>query len=159
MARLQSKLRANTIISSVADLRLTREQERKHNKTKQKTNKWITQEKGKTRALVMTPLCLIKQAGWGGNNETIYAEGNDGQRVRGLPDVRGSSPKVSAQWVGTALTAQLLTSQKEKPPPVHLTEIQTSISPSSAVGLNTTSVLANYATETVTVPPSNQSQT
>nr|CAD7448405.1 unnamed protein product [Timema bartmani] len=31
--------------------------------------------------------------------------------------------------------------------PVHPTEIQTSISPSSAVELNTTSVLANYATE------------
>nr|CAD7427999.1 unnamed protein product [Timema monikensis] len=36
---------------------------------------------------------------------------------------------------------------KEKPPPVHPTEIRTSISPSSAVELNTTSVLANYATE------------
>nr|CAD7196124.1 unnamed protein product [Timema douglasi] len=34
-----------------------------------------------------------------------------------------------------------------KPPPVHLTEIRTSISPSSAVELNTTSALANYATE------------
>nr|CAD7587432.1 unnamed protein product [Timema genevievae] len=32
---------------------------------------------------------------------------------------------------------------------VHLTEIRTSISPSSAVGLNTTSALANYATEAV----------
>ncbi|CAG2058294.1 unnamed protein product [Timema podura] len=35
----------------------------------------------------------------------------------------------------------------EKPPPVHPTEILTSISPSSAVELNTTSALANYATE------------
>nr|CAD7256934.1 unnamed protein product [Timema shepardi] len=35
----------------------------------------------------------------------------------------------------------------EKPPPVHLTEIRTLISPSSAVELNTTSALANYATE------------
>nr|CAD7572904.1 unnamed protein product [Timema californicum] len=34
-----------------------------------------------------------------------------------------------------------------KPPPVHPTEIRTSISPSSAVELNTTSELANYATE------------
>nr|CAD7575589.1 unnamed protein product [Timema californicum] len=34
-----------------------------------------------------------------------------------------------------------------KPPPVHPTEIRTSISPSSAVELNTTSALANYATE------------
>nr|CAD7461415.1 unnamed protein product [Timema tahoe] len=36
---------------------------------------------------------------------------------------------------------------EEKPPPVHPTEIRTSISPSSAVGLNTTSALANCATE------------
>nr|CAD7568034.1 unnamed protein product [Timema californicum] len=35
----------------------------------------------------------------------------------------------------------------EKPPPVHPTEIRTSISPSSAVDLNTTSALANYAPE------------
>nr|CAD7570270.1 unnamed protein product [Timema californicum] len=35
----------------------------------------------------------------------------------------------------------------KKPPPVHPTEIRTSISPSSVVELNTTSVLANYATE------------
>nr|CAD7585550.1 unnamed protein product [Timema genevievae] len=35
----------------------------------------------------------------------------------------------------------------EKTPPVHPTEIRTSFSPSSAVELNTTSVLANYATE------------
>nr|CAD7438516.1 unnamed protein product [Timema bartmani] len=36
---------------------------------------------------------------------------------------------------------------KEKPPPVHPTEIRTSISPSSAAELNTTSALANYAIE------------
>nr|CAD7267723.1 unnamed protein product [Timema shepardi] len=35
----------------------------------------------------------------------------------------------------------------EKLPPVHPTEIRTSISPSSPVELNTTSALANYATE------------
>nr|CAD7453367.1 unnamed protein product [Timema tahoe] len=34
-----------------------------------------------------------------------------------------------------------------KPPPVHPTEIRTSISPSSAVELNTTGALPNYATE------------
>nr|CAD7431273.1 unnamed protein product [Timema monikensis] len=38
-------------------------------------------------------------------------------------------------------------SQGGKPPPVHPTKIRTSISPSSAVELNTTSTLANYATE------------
>nr|CAD7570981.1 unnamed protein product [Timema californicum] len=41
------------------------------------------------------------------------------------------------------------TNEIEKPPPVHPTEIRTSISPSSAVELNTTSALANYATEAV----------
>nr|CAD7450913.1 unnamed protein product [Timema bartmani] len=35
----------------------------------------------------------------------------------------------------------------KKNSPVHPTEIRTSISPSSAVELNTTNVLANYATE------------
>nr|CAD7196170.1 unnamed protein product [Timema douglasi] len=40
-----------------------------------------------------------------------------------------------------------LNENKEKSPPVHPTEIRTSISPSSAVELNTTSALANYATE------------
>nr|CAD7461344.1 unnamed protein product [Timema tahoe] len=44
--------------------------------------------------------------------------------------------------LNTATTCDL-----EKPPPVHPTEIRTSISPSSAVELNTTSALANYATE------------
>nr|CAD7266480.1 unnamed protein product [Timema shepardi] len=38
-------------------------------------------------------------------------------------------------------------SGREKPPPVHPTKIRTSIFPSSAVKLNTTSALANYATE------------
>nr|CAD7445207.1 unnamed protein product [Timema bartmani] len=42
---------------------------------------------------------------------------------------------------------QLPSALIEKPPPVHPTEIQTSISPSSAVKLNTTSALANYVTE------------
>nr|CAD7265208.1 unnamed protein product [Timema shepardi] len=45
------------------------------------------------------------------------------------------------------LVSTLKGSYKEKPPSVHPTEIRTSISPSSAVELNTTSVLANYATE------------
>nr|CAD7256963.1 unnamed protein product [Timema shepardi] len=71
------------------------------------------------------------------------------------------------EWHGTStiLTASLLMGPKlfhevsktlmsveprirnGKPPPVHPTEILTSISPSSAVELNTTSALANYATE------------
>nr|CAD7266981.1 unnamed protein product [Timema shepardi] len=39
------------------------------------------------------------------------------------------------------------TGHREKPPRVHPTEIRTSISPSSAVELNTTRALANYAAE------------
>nr|CAD7258698.1 unnamed protein product [Timema shepardi] len=43
----------------------------------------------------------------------------------------------------------IVSKTKEKPPPVHPTEIRTLISPSSAVELNTTRALANYATEAV----------
>nr|CAD7567787.1 unnamed protein product [Timema californicum] len=46
------------------------------------------------------------------------------------------------------------TKMEEKPPPVHPTEIRTSISPSSAVKLDTTSALANYATEAGKTTPS-----
>nr|CAD7196636.1 unnamed protein product [Timema douglasi] len=53
--------------------------------------------------------------------------------------IRGSEPafarRESGKYLGTPL------------PPVRPTEIRTSISPSSAVELNTTSALANYATE------------
>nr|CAD7571941.1 unnamed protein product [Timema californicum] len=42
---------------------------------------------------------------------------------------------------------------REKPPSVHPTEIRTSISPSVAVELNTTSALDNYATEAVSPDP------
>nr|CAD7587629.1 unnamed protein product [Timema genevievae] len=41
----------------------------------------------------------------------------------------------------------LVVTNDKEPPSVHSTEIRTSISPSSAVELNTTSALANYATE------------
>nr|CAD7574454.1 unnamed protein product [Timema californicum] len=47
----------------------------------------------------------------------------------------------------TLVMGQCLSLLPEKPPPVHPTEIRTSISPSSEVELNTTSALANYATE------------
>nr|CAD7590154.1 unnamed protein product [Timema genevievae] len=48
-----------------------------------------------------------------------------------------------------SLSAPKSRKRREKPPPVHPTEIRTSISPSSVVELNTTSALANYATEAV----------
>nr|CAD7398337.1 unnamed protein product [Timema cristinae] len=55
--------------------------------------------------------------------------------------------KVDLEEVNPHLRGGRVEHHLGKPPPVHPTEIQTSISPSSAVGLNTTSALANYATE------------
>nr|CAD7437867.1 unnamed protein product [Timema bartmani] len=61
--------------------------------------------------------------------------------VMGIGEVefRGSEPAFAWRESGKPF--------RKKPPPVHPTEIRTSISPSSVVELNTTSVLANYATE------------
>nr|CAD7568006.1 unnamed protein product [Timema californicum] len=58
-----------------------------------------------------------------------------------------SEDKHGEQWI------QSTVSRNEKPPPVHPTEIRTSISPSSAFELNTTSAFANYATEADWVAP------
>nr|CAD7576046.1 unnamed protein product [Timema californicum] len=55
--------------------------------------------------------------------------------------------RIKNQFKYDILRSELNNTNKEKPPPVHPTEIRTSISPSSAVELNTTSALANYATE------------
>nr|CAD7571106.1 unnamed protein product [Timema californicum] len=49
--------------------------------------------------------------------------------------------------ISATLSHRKKLNNKEKPSPVHPTEIRTSISPSSAVELNRTSVLATYATE------------
>nr|CAD7437948.1 unnamed protein product [Timema bartmani] len=49
--------------------------------------------------------------------------------------------------IGLLRQGSVASSGEQKPPPVHPTEIRTSISPSSAVELNTTSALANYTTE------------
>nr|CAD7568710.1 unnamed protein product [Timema californicum] len=70
-------------------------------------------------------------------------------RVRGYTEDEDKSLKTyQLSHVNTAVKMSSSSSDKrEKPPPVHPTEIRTSISPSSAVELNTTSVLANYATE------------
>nr|CAD7455668.1 unnamed protein product [Timema tahoe] len=55
--------------------------------------------------------------------------------------------RVSYEEVNPHLRGGRVENHLGKPPPVHPTEIRTSISPSSAVELNTTSALANYATE------------
>nr|CAD7430905.1 unnamed protein product [Timema monikensis] len=57
----------------------------------------------------------------------------------GMAEFRGGEPAFAWRESGKPF--------RKKPPLVHPTEIRTSISPSSAVELNTTSTLANYATE------------
>nr|CAD7434792.1 unnamed protein product [Timema monikensis] len=55
--------------------------------------------------------------------------------------------KVELEEVNPHLRGGRVENHLGKPPPVHPIEIRTSISPSSAVELNTTSALANYTTE------------
>nr|CAD7259210.1 unnamed protein product [Timema shepardi] len=57
--------------------------------------------------------------------------------------------KVELEEVNPHLRGRRVENHLGKTTPVHPTEIRTSISPSSAVELNTTSALANYATEAV----------
>nr|CAD7202106.1 unnamed protein product [Timema douglasi] len=54
--------------------------------------------------------------------------------------------KVELEEVNPHLRGGIVENHLGTPPPVHPTEIRTSIFPSSAVGLNTTSALTNYAT-------------
>nr|CAD7423496.1 unnamed protein product [Timema monikensis] len=56
-------------------------------------------------------------------------------------------PVLSSRAQHDKRVSQLRHRGGKPPPPVHLTEIRTSISPSSVVELNTSSALANYATE------------
>nr|CAD7401684.1 unnamed protein product [Timema poppensis] len=67
-----------------------------------------------------------------------------GARMLGLTAVSGTSAGEDPIVVLLSLGER---KSEEKLPPVHPTEIRTSISPSSAVELNTTSVLDSYATE------------
>nr|CAD7576543.1 unnamed protein product [Timema californicum] len=62
-----------------------------------------------------------------------------------MQDVWGSNLPLKRRGPGKGF--QTYFNWQGKPPPVHPSEIRTLISPSSAVELNTTSALANYATE------------
>nr|CAD7196343.1 unnamed protein product [Timema douglasi] len=73
------------------------------------------------------------------NSEVLRAVENDQSRSRGIG-------KVELEEVNPHLRGGRVENHLGKKP-VHPTEIRTSISPSSAVELNTTSALANYATE------------
>nr|CAD7589822.1 unnamed protein product [Timema genevievae] len=63
-----------------------------------------------------------------------------------MPYILANAPVVLSQ---TTEDGEIEVRISETPPPVHPNEIRTSSSPSSAVELNTTSALANYATEAV----------
>nr|CAD7199415.1 unnamed protein product [Timema douglasi] len=86
-----------------------------------------------------------------GRTIMVYTEGKCTQAV-----TWGGVSRLSASKSGKATNTQHCETELakwrrqnycEKSPPVHPTKIRTSISPSSAVELNTTSALANYATE------------
>nr|CAD7427920.1 unnamed protein product [Timema monikensis] len=61
--------------------------------------------------------------------------------------------KVELEEVNPHLRGGRVETHLGKTTPVHTTEIRTSISPSSAVELNTTSALANYTTELNNISP------
>nr|CAD7395646.1 unnamed protein product [Timema poppensis] len=67
-------------------------------------------------------------------------------RIRNV-EVAVNIPAVELEEMNPHLRGGRVENHLGTPPPVHPTEIQTSISPSSMVELNTTSALANYATE------------
>nr|CAD7194808.1 unnamed protein product [Timema douglasi] len=75
-----------------------------------------------------SPSRSLLQSGLQGPGYTGYCTLRNGMPLQDLNSI-GSKPKM------------------EKPPPVHPSEIRTLVSSSSAVDLNTTSALANYATE------------
>nr|CAD7400745.1 unnamed protein product [Timema poppensis] len=77
-------------------------------------------------------------------------EGNNGTDVEIMQGNNGIE-KVELEEVNPHLRGGRVENHLGKTTPVHPTEIRTSISPSSAVELNTTSALANYATEAVSL--------
>nr|CAD7264261.1 unnamed protein product [Timema shepardi] len=82
--------------------------------------------------------------------DTDFAEGLDIANWKALrEEFVKNNPVLESKDITDAVIYTLSTPPhvQEKPPSVHPTEIRTSISPSSAVELNTTSALANYATE------------
>nr|CAD7260240.1 unnamed protein product [Timema shepardi] len=79
-------------------------------------------------------------------------ENKQGKNVLNKPTTASSElvRDIETNWI-LFIVAEGYLWKGEKPPPVHPTEIRTSISPSSAVELNTTCALANYATEAGTL--------
>nr|CAD7577540.1 unnamed protein product [Timema californicum] len=88
------------------------------------------------------PTPCDKLAGWV-YKDKLYFFGGFGPR----PDLERFQYEMDQSTVYSAMPRGW--NNQGKPPQVHPTEIRTSISPSSAVELNTTSALANYTTELV----------
>nr|CAD7586942.1 unnamed protein product [Timema genevievae] len=88
------------------------------------------------------------------NGRYKYGGGGGGSRLKRAMSLHMGTQTQDGTWATppqqlyrSYSRQSLMSDTQEKPPPVHPTEIRTSISPSSAVELNTTSALANYATE------------
>nr|CAD7576984.1 unnamed protein product [Timema californicum] len=97
------------------------------------------------------PLTVSSFGSWGrgvgflGPKNSLYERRNDFQGLL----FRTANLNVELEEVNPHLRGRRVENHLGKTTPVHPTEIRTSISPSSAVELNTTSALANYATEAV----------
>nr|CAD7264467.1 unnamed protein product [Timema shepardi] len=117
-------------------------------------------ESESARALIRANLCFLSSSADSSEGSKVALLGGDwaaprqltGQSILGEQCQHGRHTRLVTITVlpqlGVVLDAES-SCGKEKPPPVHPTEIRTSIFPSSAVELNTTSALANYATEAV----------
>nr|CAD7400743.1 unnamed protein product [Timema poppensis] len=78
----------------------------------------------------------------------LYPAGAHSESEEGEGEIGNCRPEVGnrSRAINRSISQQMSVDH-EKPPPVHPTEIRTSTSPSSAVELNATRALANYATK------------
>nr|CAD7260206.1 unnamed protein product [Timema shepardi] len=105
-----------------------------HDKIKE--NCWVVNPYS---AVSEKPACLT-------SHQLVYVSTLDG-RLWALDAALGGAVVWNVNTGSGPMLSSSIHRLEEKPPSVHLTEIRTSISPSSAVELNSTSALANYATE------------
>nr|CAD7394878.1 unnamed protein product [Timema cristinae] len=97
------------------------------------------------------PNDLQKRKNLTGFNKMFIQVGSVGDERKeerfGIDSIYTKNGKVELEEVNPHLRGGRVKNHLRKTTPVHPTEIRTSIFPSSAVELNTTSALANYATE------------
>nr|CAD7592619.1 unnamed protein product [Timema genevievae] len=102
---------------------------------------------GTLLAILVTFLSYVGYAFMMGGCVLRDASGNVTEYLRAVAENPEEPWAIIANCTDRSCRFGLENDNQEKSPPVHPTEIRTSISPSSAVELNTTSALANYATE------------